>query len=149
HYPNGVPTPGNGDVLLGFGVSVPLYLFHAYEGEVARAASDQDARTEALARTQAQAASEVAKAHQDLAAGAERARRYHDEILPGAEEAAQAIEYAYSRGAVPLLDLLDARRTLRATRIEAVTAQGDYAKALAAWKAATETYAADDAFATR
>jgi cobalt-zinc-cadmium efflux system outer membrane protein len=34
------------------------------------------------------------------------------------------------------MDLLDARRQLYATRLESVTAQADYARALAAWRAA-------------
>ncbi len=33
-----------------------------------------------------------------------------------------------------LMDLLDARRTLRQVQVEAATARADYAKALAAWR---------------
>ena len=36
------------------------------------------------------------------------------------------------------MDVLDARRTLRATRLDALTAQADFSKALASWQAATE-----------
>jgi outer membrane protein, heavy metal efflux system len=38
---------------------------------------------------------------------------------------------------VGVTDLLDALRTLYATRLDAIAAQADYAKALAAWQAAT------------
>ncbi|MDB5987734.1 MAG: outer rane efflux protein [Nevskia sp.] len=140
HYPGGPPAPSDGDVLLGFDVSVPLHLFHAYQGEIARASSDAAAGEDALAQTQAQAAADLARAHSDLLASAARARNFHDSILPQAQTAADAIEYAYARGALPLLDLLDARRTLHSTRIDAATAQSAYAKALAAWRAVTERY---------
>ena len=43
-------------------------------------------------------------------------------------------EFAYKNGAIGVMDLLDARRTLRAIQIDAATAQADYAKALAAWQ---------------
>lgn len=38
------------------------------------------------------------------------------------------------------MDLLDARRTLRAIQIEAVNAKADYARAWAAWRAAIAGY---------
>lgn len=64
-------------------------------------------------------------------------RRYGDALLKEAQRAADASEYAYKRGAVGVTDLLDARRTLYATRLDAASANADYAKALAAWQAAT------------
>ena len=45
-------------------------------------------------------------------------------------------EFAYSRGAIGVMDLLDSRRQLYATRLEASASQADYAKSLAAWQAA-------------
>ena len=142
HYPGGPPSPSDGDVLLGFDVSVPLHLFHAYQGEIARARSDAAAGDDALAQTRAQAEGDLRLAHDALMAAAARAKNFQDAIVPQAQAAADAIEYAYTRGALPLLDLLDARRTLHATRIDAATAQSDFAKALAGWRAATERYAA-------
>lgn len=58
-------------------------------------------------------------------------------LLAAAEKAAQGAEFAYSRGAIGVMDVLDARRQLTAIRLGAVTVQADYAKALAAWRAAT------------
>ena len=51
-----------------------------------------------------------------------------------ARQVAQNAELAYSKGALPLSDLLDARRTLRATALEALSARQDHAKALGAWQ---------------
>jgi len=47
----------------------------------------------------------------------------------------QAAEFAFSRGAISVLEVLDARRTHRAVQLEALAARTDHAKALAAWRA--------------
>jgi cobalt-zinc-cadmium efflux system outer membrane protein len=43
-------------------------------------------------------------------------------------------ELAYSRGALPLVDLIDARRTLRTVLLEEVAARADHARAWTAWQ---------------
>ena len=55
---------------------------------------------------------------------------------------AEGAELAYGKGALPLTDLLDARRTLRATLIEALAARTEAAKAAGAWqlRAQPETF---------
>lgn len=141
HYPNGVPAPGDGQLLAGVGISVPLFLHHRYEGEIARAGADAESSRLQAQRARAVAAADLAEADAALKAAAGVVQRYQDEILPQAETAAEAVEYAYARGAAPLLDLLDARRTLRATRNELADASYDYAAALANWQAASERYA--------
>lgn len=62
--------------------------------------------------------------------------RFRSSLLDEARRAAEGAEFAYRHGAIGVTDLLDARRTYHAIRIEAATAQADYAKALAAWQAA-------------
>jgi cobalt-zinc-cadmium efflux system outer membrane protein len=39
------------------------------------------------------------------------------------------------------MDVLDARRTYRATQLEAIAARADYAKSLLNWRLATAPYA--------
>ncbi|GAC1624647.1 MAG: TolC family protein [Nevskia sp.] len=141
HYPNGVPTPGDGQLLAGIGISLPLFLFNRYDGEIARAAADAEASRTQLARARAVAEADRAAAQETLAAAAAVVQRYRDAILPQAQVAAEAVEYAYAHGATPLLDLLDARRTLRNTRIEQADADYDYAAAFAGWQAASDRYA--------
>ncbi|MEO8248375.1 MAG: TolC family protein, partial [Burkholderiales bacterium] len=68
---------------------------------------------------------------------AARARAYENDILPRARTVAGGAEFAFSKGAIPLTDLLDARRVLRLTLLEALTARTDYAKALGAWQLRT------------
>jgi cobalt-zinc-cadmium efflux system outer membrane protein len=140
HYPNGVPTPGDGQVLAGVGISVPLFLFNHYDGEIARAGADAEASHLQLTHAQAMASADLEAAREALDAAAAVVTRYRDSILPQAQAAADAVEYAYMHGAAPLLDLLDGRRTLRATRIELTDAEYDYAASLAGWQAASDRY---------
>lgn len=122
---------------IGLGVSFPWQLRYRYQGEIAQAeVARQQAATE-LARTRADALTELQGAWTDLRAAAERMRRYQGDLIPRARQAAQAAEFAYQHGASGLLDLLDARRTLHGLLLDAAATRADYAKAQAAWQAAT------------
>ncbi len=138
-YP-GQPT-NNG---WGLGISVPLQINNTYQGESRRASADLAIAQNNLARVRAQAFSEISRSYADLAAAQERVQRFQDELLANAQQAADAAEFAYKNGALGVMDLLDARRTLRATRIEAETAQADYAKAQAAYTASLSSNTATD-----
>lgn len=61
-------------------------------------------------------------------------KRLEGGLLADAERVAKAAELAYGKGAMSLMDLLDARRTLRQIQIEAGSARADYAKALSDWQ---------------
>ncbi len=118
----------------GFGVSVPLFVWHEYEGEIARAEADLEAARQNLARVQAQAVGDVDLARSGLRSAEERRRRLESGLLADSEKVARAAEFAYTKGAMGIMDLLDARRTLRQVQIEAATARAEHAKALAAWR---------------
>ncbi|HQR52664.1 MAG TPA: TolC family protein [Burkholderiales bacterium] len=120
---------------VGFTVSVPLFVNYYFEGEIARAEVEYTAAQEDLGRVRALALGDIERSRADLDAAAERARRYDELLLKEAERAAKGAELAYEKGASGVLELLDARRTLYASRIEAVGARADYARALAAWLA--------------
>ncbi|TXH04810.1 MAG: TolC family protein [Nevskiaceae bacterium] len=128
--------PPDGQNLLGAGFSVPLFLFNRYEGEIARAHADAETADAAERQARADAQADVAQALSAVRHAAERARRARSDLLPLSEKAAAAMDYAYAHGAAGLEDLLDARRGLRAARLEALDAQADYAKALTAWQLA-------------
>ena len=121
---------------IGFGVSVPLLLNYSYEGEIRRAESDRYAAQDNVERVRALARTEIARAGTDLASARERVDRFDRQLLASARKAAEASEFAYQRGALGVMDLLDARRSLNATQLDAAGAHADYAKALAAWRAA-------------
>lgn len=122
----------------GFGVSVPLFIWHEYEGEIARSEADLDVARRQLEQLQAQATGQVAQARNALLSARDRYQRLEGGLLADAERVAKAAEFAYSKGAMGLMDLLDARRTLRQIQIEAASARADYAKALSDWQIQAE-----------
>ena len=129
--------PGDGsNNTLGVSISIPLFINYNFDGEIRRAEVGLEAAQDNLERVRALARGEISRARADLDAATERVERFQGVLLREAQKAADAAEFAYSKGALGVMDLLDARRTLRATRIEAIIAQADYAKSLTAWQAA-------------
>ena len=122
----------------GFGVSVPLFVWHEYEGEIGRAEADYNAARLQYDQQQAVAIGQVAQARNALLASRDRMQRLEGGLLADAERVAKAAELAYNKGAMGLMDLLDARRTLRQIQIEAASARADYAKALSDWQVQAE-----------
>jgi cobalt-zinc-cadmium efflux system outer membrane protein len=128
----------NGTV--GVGVSVPLFVNYRFDGEIRRAEAGVGAARDLLERTRAAAVTEINRAWTDLAAARDRVQRFDTALLREATRAADAAEFAYRNGALGVIDLLDARRVLYATRTEAVAAHAELARALWAWRAATTSY---------
>lgn len=122
----------------GVGISIPLFIWHEYEGEIARAESELDMARLQYEQQQAQAAGQVAQARNTLLSARDRIGRLENGLLADAERVAKATEFAYAKGAMGLMDLLDARRTLRQIQIEAAGARADYAKALSDWQLQAE-----------
>lgn len=136
--------PPDGRNMYGVGVSIPLFTGSYYEGEIRRAEVDRTAAEDAYERIRAQAYVEIAQARADFEAARARALRYRGDIVEQARKAADAAEFAYRHGALGVMDLLDARRTLKATLLDAEAAQADYAKAAAAWESAVMGYVDDE-----
>ena len=84
------------------------------------------------------AGNDLQRLHLEAQSSAQRAHGYLSDILPAARKVVEGAELAYHKGALSLSDLLDARRTLRATLIEALTARADAAKAQGAWQLRTQ-----------
>ena len=133
HFP---PDGGN---TWGVGISVPLFWGNDFSADIRRAEVDKDSAADALERTRAITLNDIARARADLQAAMEKLARYGESILPAGERSLDGAEFAFNHGALPVLDLLDARRTYRALQIEALNAHADHGKALAAWRAATST----------
>lgn len=125
--------PGTSTALLALRLSVPLQLSYGYQGEIARAGAQLAQAEQALEKTRRLARLELERLQHEARSTAERARTYFNDILPRARQVAAGAELAYSKGAIPLTDLLDARRTLRATLLDALSARSEHAKAVGAW----------------
>lgn len=119
---------------VGFGISIPLMTGYEYQGEIGRAEAELFSAQDDLERVRAQARTDITKARSDLEAAAERVQRFDSSLLDEATHALDSSEFAYTHGAISVMDLLDARRIYKATQMDAATARADYAKALAAWR---------------
>lgn len=134
--------PGTSTALIELRMQMPLQWGYSYQGEIARANAQLAQAQDGLERTRRQARAELQRLQQEALNTAQRARAYEVDILPRARKVAEGAELAYSKGAMSLTDLLDARRTLRATLLDALTARADYAKAAGAWQLRTQAEAA-------
>lgn len=135
HFPG--QEPGSGPDTVGASVSIPLFINYQYEGEAARAEVDFNSATDAKEQVRAAALAEMRSAKADLEAAIDKNRRFDQSILAEAQKASDAAEFAYQHGAMDVMDLLDARRILRALQLESASVKADYAKSWSAWLAAT------------
>jgi len=135
HYPT-----ANGVTLrqMELRLQMPLQWGYRFEGEIGRASALQSQSQDLLERVRWGARAELQTLLQAWDAARERLQTYERDILPRAQRVAQQAELAYTQGALTLTDLLDARRTLRTTRLEAIAAQADFAKAQGTWQLRTQ-----------
>ena len=133
HYPTGEKT----ERLLGVRISIPINGFSRFEGEIGRALAQKDLAQDLLDKTRIQARAELHSLLQAWQSESARLQSYESRILPQAQQVAAQAELAYSKGGLSLTDLLDARRTLRATQLEATGVRNDHARALGAWQLRT------------
>lgn len=136
HYPTSITnTQGSGNSF-GIAVQIPLFVRYAYQGEVRAADVALDVARENLHQARTAAHSDLELSQERVRSAGERLRRYDDELLAAARKSADAAEFAFQRGALGIMDLLDVRRTWRSTQLEALAARADYAKSLVALQAA-------------
>ena len=130
HYPDGTRT----NRLLGLRISIPLNGWQRFDGEIGRALAQEQQSQDLLQKTRVQARSELMALMQGWQASAGRLRIYDEQIIPQATQVAAQAELAYNKGGLTLIDLLDARRTLRTTQLEALAVRNEHAKALGSWQ---------------
>jgi outer membrane protein, heavy metal efflux system len=119
------------------GFSIPLPLLNRNQGNV-RAARDRVDRTDAeQAAIAGELMTELTEAYENL----ERARAailiLRENVLPGADAALKQTAEGYEAGRFSYLEVLEARRTTGAARIQYLQALTDYHKALLAVEALT------------
>jgi cobalt-zinc-cadmium efflux system outer membrane protein len=131
-------NPTANGVTYGVSVSIPIFLHHRNQGELQRALADLETARAALEKVRATAQAEGRVAEEEWRSAAVRRDRLETEVRPIAHQVAEAAEYAYSRGASGVLDLLDARRSLKAVELDELQARAEAAKAWARREAAFE-----------
>lgn len=122
--------------LWGVGVAFPLGVDGRQDGPVARALVAVDEAQAQLDKTRAAALVDRAVQRDRLTTALQRVQRIEAQLLPQARDALKGAEFARQQGALPLQDVLDARRALHAAELDAAQAHADAAKA---WSALTMT----------
>lgn len=142
HWPTSAANPVGTGNTFSVTLSVPLMWRHRFDGELAHAISDSDAAEETLARVLASAQAERSRLDNDLAAALAHQQLLNLRLAPQAEQVARAAELGHAKGALNLLEVLDARRVLRQTRLDLLAARADVARAEFArrrWTASLDT----------
>jgi cobalt-zinc-cadmium efflux system outer membrane protein len=134
HYPDGQQTQR----LLALRISIPINGFSRFEGEIGRAVAQKEQAQDALDKTRLLGRAELLNLQQAWQSQSQRLQAYESRILPQARQVAAQAELAYSKGGLNLTDLLDARRTLRATQLETTGVRNEHAQALGAWLLRTQ-----------
>jgi len=143
HYPvSEANTTGSGNSY-GVFISIPLFVRHSFGGEARRAEVDYYAALDDRNRILLAAQNDIERLRSQLELARASLQQMQTAVLPAAETVAQSAEFAYTKGATGVLDLLDARRALRQTRLDAVDVQGNFAKAMAAYRAALQATTSD------
>jgi cobalt-zinc-cadmium efflux system outer membrane protein len=134
--------PPNANSLVEVRVQIPLHWGYGFEGEIGRASAQLQQAEVALERARMAAQTDLSDAAQVLRHAQERLQLFEAQILPRAQKIAAQADYAYQKGALSLTDLMEARRTLRSTQLEALSARTEHAKAHAQWDIRTQPAAA-------
>jgi cobalt-zinc-cadmium efflux system outer membrane protein len=114
------------DNTFGVGISVPLRVFDRNQGEIERTQAGVQRADHLRDAAINQVRSEVESALASVLTEREKVRRLGDLYLPRAERVRATVDFAYRRGGLSVLDLLDAQRTYRETALEHVRALGNY-----------------------
>jgi cobalt-zinc-cadmium efflux system outer membrane protein len=143
HNPYGGLFP---DDTVGIGVSFPLPLWNFNRGEIKSAQATVDKNSLALAKARAQAAADVANAQSEFTEASERLARYQNQILPKSQKVRESVAFAYEKGGLSLVDLLEAERADNDARLATAQAMADTASAAADLKAATTAMNSSNTF---
>ncbi len=121
--------------------SIPLPIFNRNQGEIERTRIAITQAQEQEKATNGQALTDVRDAYEGLRVGDRIVQLYRSGYLDVAQKDRDIAEYAYQRGAVSLLDFLDAERNYRATQLAYRQALASYLLALEQLRQAVGTRA--------
>ena len=110
--------------------SIPLPIFNRNQGEIARTRFAITQAQEQEKATSGQVMTDVRDAYEGLRVNDRVIHLYRSGYLEVAQKDRDISEYAYKRGAVSLLDFLDAERSYRATQLAYRQALASYLLAL-------------------
>jgi cobalt-zinc-cadmium efflux system outer membrane protein len=113
-----------------FYVSIPLPIFNRNQGEIARTRSVITMTQQQQAFTNGQVLTDVKDAYEGVKSNDRMVMMYRDKYRDIAKKDRDIADYAYHRGAIALLDFLDAERSYRAEELAYRQALASYLLAL-------------------
>jgi cobalt-zinc-cadmium efflux system outer membrane protein len=114
----------------GLGISIPLRVFDRNQGEIARTRAEIERAAYQRDAAAVQARAEVETAMAAVQNEREKVRQLSELYLPRAARVRDTVDYAYRRGGLSVLDLLDAQRTYRETALDQIRALSNYWSAI-------------------
>jgi cobalt-zinc-cadmium efflux system outer membrane protein len=121
----------NGDGGVGLGISLPLLDWGSARADRERAQATVTAQERRLEATRLTVRQEISATVIAARSAETQIITLRDQVLKPAETLAQMATTGYQEGAMTYLEVLEARRTLRAVKIEYLSALGEYRTALA------------------
>ena len=115
----------------GVGISLPIPLFYQQKGQISKARVGVTTAELALAQGEQGVRTEVLKASASWQSADAIARRFETSVVKRIETLRKAQEIAYQKGAVGVLDLIDAERSYKAIMLDYYTALANRSKAWA------------------
>jgi len=106
------------DAIFGVKVSLPWFNSHIYRANEERAAALANAAQRDLAAAERELQSQAIAASTEARNTAQQAAAFANEIIPAASKAAEAVNNAWLSSKATLLEVLEARRSLLAVRLE-------------------------------
>ena len=116
---------------MGGSISIPLRIFDRNQGEKARTRIDIGRNERLLDATQAQVFSDVDSAYWTLIQAVDLLKPYKTKYLAVAAAVRDKVAFAFQHGGASLLDLLDAEKSYRDTRLAYINLVGSYLTAAA------------------
>ena len=139
HFPGSASNTQGGGNSFGVAIQIPLFVRNQFDGEIRTAALAAASADETVLKTRNAGRNEVLRLLADQRNAYERLQRYQEQVLPAARRSADAAEFAFGRGAIAIMDVLDVRRTYRQTQLEALAVRAEYARVAASVLQLTET----------
>lgn len=131
----------NGSGGAGLGLSLPLLDWGSARAEQQRARAMVTAQQQRTAAMQLAIRQDVATALTTVRSAETQLRAFREQVLGPAQQLADMTMLGYQEGAMTYLEVLEARRTLRAVNTDYFATLGEYHKALAqlTWAAGVDT----------
>ncbi|MHB9107050.1 MAG: TolC family protein [Armatimonadota bacterium] len=131
----------NGAGGVGLGISLPLIDWGSAKAERQRAQATVAAQQQRVEAVQLAIRQEVATAVTAVRSAEAQLHEFREQVLGPAQQLAEMAMLGYQEGAMTYLEVLEARRTLRAVNADYLATLGEYHKALAQlmWAAGVET----------